>query len=59
MIQEKYEQWLNHPGMDEDLKEELVNMTPEQKHDAFYTDAEFGTAGMRGLLGAGTNRLNV
>jgi phosphoglucomutase len=59
MIQEKYEQWLNHPGMDEDLKEELINMTPEQKHDAFYTDAEFGTAGMRGLLGAGTNRLNV
>ncbi len=59
MIQEKYEQWLNHPAMDADLKEELANMTPEQKHDAFYTDAEFGTAGMRGLLGAGTNRLNV
>ncbi|MBQ1304480.1 MAG: phospho-sugar mutase [Erysipelotrichaceae bacterium] len=59
MIQEKYEQWLNHPAMDADLKEELLNMTPEQKHDAFYTDAEFGTAGMRGLLGAGTNRLNV
>ena len=38
MIQEKYEQWLNHPAMDADLKEELLNMTPEQKHDAFYTN---------------------
>ena len=59
MVQEKYLQWLNHPTMDSELKEELLNMTEEQKHDAFYTDAEFGTAGMRGLLGAGTNRLNV
>lgn len=59
MVQEKYLQWLNHPSMDSELREELLNMTEEQKHDAFYTDAEFGTAGMRGLLGAGTNRLNV
>ena len=59
MVQEKYLQWLNYPLMEEDLKAELLAMNEEQKHDAFYTDAEFGTAGMRGLLGAGTNRLNV
>ena len=59
MVQEKYLQWLNYPMMEEDLKAELLAMNEDQKHDAFYTDAEFGTAGMRGLLGAGTNRLNV
>ncbi len=59
MVEEKYLQWLNHPQMDEELKEELQSMTEEQKTDAFYTDAKFGTAGMRNLLGAGTNRLNV
>ncbi len=59
MVEEKYLEWLNHPQMDEELKEELQSMTQEQKTDAFYTDAKFGTAGMRNLLGAGTNRLNV
>ncbi len=34
-------------------------MTPEEKNDAFYTTIEFGTAGMRGLLGPGTNRINI
>ncbi len=56
---DKYRQWLNHPHMDVELKAELEVMSPDQIHDAFYTDVEFGTAGMRGLLGAGTNRLNV
>ena len=59
MIEEKYLEWLNHPQMDEDLREELAQMDEQQKKDAFYTDAKFGTAGMRNLLGAGTNRLNV
>ena len=59
MERTKYEQWLNHPGMDEDLLEELKAMNESQIHEAFYKDAEFGTAGMRELLGAGTNRLNV
>ena len=58
-VQEKYLKWLNHPFMDEDLKQELENMNETQKKDAFYKDAEFGTAGMRNVLGAGTNRLNV
>lgn len=56
---EKYHQWLNKKDMDLELKAELEVMSPDQIHDAFYTDVEFGTAGMRGLLGAGTNRLNV
>jgi phosphoglucomutase len=58
-IEKKYLKWLNHPFMDEDLKQELENMDETQKKDAFYKDAEFGTAGMRNILGAGTNRLNV
>lgn len=58
-IENKYLTWLNHPFMDEDLKQELKNMNEAQKKDAFYKDAEFGTAGMRNILGAGTNRLNV
>ena len=59
MVQEKYDKWLNHPGMDPELKEEMLHMSEDEKYDAFYTDAEFGTAGMRNLLGDGTNRLNV
>jgi phosphoglucomutase len=58
-VEKKYLKWLNHPFMDEDLKQELENMDETQKKDAFYKDAEFGTAGMRNILGAGTNRLNV
>ena len=58
-IREKYLRWLDHPGMDEDLKAELAGMDEKAMTDAFYTDARFGTAGMRNLLGAGTNRLNV
>ena len=58
-INKKYEQWLNYEGMDASLKAELVGMTEEQKEDAFYKNLEFGTAGMRGILGAGTNRMNI
>ena len=43
-VQEKYLKCLNHPFMDEDLKQELENMNETQKKDAFYKDAEFGTA---------------
>ena len=58
-INKKYEQWLNYEDMDASLKAELVGMTEEQKEDAFYKNLEFGTAGMRGILGAGTNRMNI
>jgi len=56
---EKYKQWLNYPFLDERLKVELKTMSEEEIHDAFYTNLEFGTAGMRGLLGVGCNRLNI
>ena len=57
--QEKYQQWLSKPDLDPSLKAELLTMSEEEKKEAFYMDAEFGTAGMRNLLGAGTNRLNI
>lgn len=58
-IEHLYETWLNHSEMPKKLLRELKNMSEKAKTDAFYQDVEFGTAGMRGLLGAGTNRLNI
>ena len=54
-----YEQWLNHPNLDGKLKQELENYSEQEIKDAFYTNVQFGTAGMRGLMGAGPNRLNI
>lgn len=51
--------WQNHPNLDPQLKEELKSLSSEQLKDAFFQAVPFGTAGMRGLLGVGTNRLNV
>ena len=59
LVEERYEKWVNSPNLDERYKGVLENMTPEEKNDAFYTTIEFGTAGMRGLLGPGTNRINL
>ena len=56
---EKYQQWLNHPNLVEEVKKQLREMTDQQIKDAFYTDVAFGTAGMRGLMGYGPNRLNI
>lgn len=53
------EHWKNHPNLDLKLREELNHLTETELKDAFYTNLEFGTAGMRGLLGVGCNRLNV
>ncbi|OQA78667.1 MAG: Phosphoglucomutase [Tenericutes bacterium ADurb.Bin239] len=58
-IETLYEKWLNHSEMPRKLVSELKKMSPKAKLDAFYQDAEFGTAGMRGILGAGTNRINI
>ncbi len=55
----QYERWMAHPNLDPDLKKEMEGMTEQQINDAFYTNIEFGTAGMRGVLGAGTNRINL
>lgn len=56
-----YQQWLNEENIPENLKNELkdLNTDPEKCEDAFYAPLEFGTAGMRGLLGAGINRMNI
>lgn len=56
-----YQQWLNEENIPENLKKELkdLNTDPEKCEDAFYAPLEFGTAGMRGILGAGINRMNI
>ena len=54
-----YERWFNCETLDPSLKAELIAMNEKEEEDAFYTDLEFGTAGMRGILGAGTNRMNI
>lgn len=60
-IQKMYEQWLEKATADPDLKMELesVKNDEEGKNDRFYRDLEFGTGGLRGVIGAGTNRMNV
>ena len=55
---ENYLRWLNSSRVSEQDKEILRNMNQEQIDDAFFKDVEFGTAGMRGVLGPGTNRMN-
>ncbi|MTB63958.1 phospho-sugar mutase [Streptococcus sp. zg-86] len=57
--QEQYQAWLNYAELPDYLQEDLRNMDEKTKEDAFYTSLEFGTAGMRGLIGAGTNRINI
>ncbi|MGG5340556.1 phospho-sugar mutase [Enterococcus sp. AZ192] len=56
-----YEKWINEENIPENLKKELKDLKedPEKCEDAFYAPLEFGTAGMRGILGAGINRMNI
>jgi len=56
-----YEQWLNNPYFDEDTKNELKAIADDDNEikERFYADLEFGTAGLRGVIGAGTNRMNI
>lgn len=56
---EKYRYWLENEFFDEETKLELRSITDEKEiEDRFYTDLSFGTAGLRGIVGAGTNRMN-
>ena len=54
----RYLEWINNPYFDEETKKELLNIKDNNKEieDRFYKDLEFGTAGLRGVIGAGTNR---
>ncbi len=58
---ENYESWLNNPYFDEDTRKELQSIAGDEKEieERFYMDLEFGTAGLRGVIGAGTNRMNI
>ncbi|SJZ37538.1 phospho-sugar mutase [Anaerorhabdus furcosa] len=58
-IEKNFERWYNNANIDPKLKNELEKMDEKAKADAFYTNIEFGTAGMRGVLGAGTNKINI
>ncbi len=58
---ENYEEWLSNPYFDEATKEELRGIAADDNEikERFYRELEFGTAGLRGIIGAGTNRMNV
>ena len=60
-VKKRYEEWLNDPYFDEDTKNELKKISGDEDeiNDRFYRGLEFGTGGLRGVLGAGTNRMNV
>ena len=57
--QENFQKWVDFAELPDYLRQDLENMDEKTKEDAFYTNLEFGTAGMRGLIGAGTNRINI
>ena len=57
---EKYKNWINSNFIDLELKKELEHLKDEKEiEDRFYKDLEFGTGGLRGVIGAGTNRMNI
>ena len=59
--QKKYQEWLTDSYFDENTKEELRQIADDEKEikERFYKSLEFGTAGLRGIIGAGTNRINI
>lgn len=60
MYKEKYNEWLSSSIISEEIKEELRNIKDEKEiEDRFYKDLEFGTGGLRGVIGAGSNRMNI
>ena len=56
-----YEEWMSNPYFDENTKRELAAIADDDKEikERFYADLEFGTAGLRGIIGAGINRMNI
>jgi len=55
----RYREWVSHEAMDQELKSELLKMDEDEIFEAFYRDLEFGTGGLRGIIGAGTDRMNI
>ncbi len=55
----QYNYWIDYPNLENNLREELSKMTGQELIDAFYTDLQFGTGGMRGEVGPGINRMNI
>ena len=58
-IKKEYERWLLNATADTDVADELKTLDDTKIEDAFYRDLAFGTGGLRGVIGAGTNRMNV
>src|SRR5690606_32247859 len=60
-VMNRYEAWLHDSNIDEATKQELRDIAGQESEilDRFYRDLEFGTGGLRGVMGAGTNRLNA
>ena len=57
---QKYKEWINSKTISEEIKSELTSLKDEKEiEDRFYKDLDFGTAGLRGIIGAGTNRMNT
>ena len=56
---EKAKVWKDYKGLDQNLKAELAKMNDDELKEAFTNDLEFGTGGLRGILGVGTNRMNI
>ncbi len=59
MYKLEYQKWMSFKGLDNEFLDELKTMKEEEKEDAFYRSLEFGTGGMRGVIGAGINRINT
>ncbi|MCL2521775.1 MAG: phospho-sugar mutase [Erysipelotrichales bacterium] len=57
--QKNYDKWRNYPYLEANLKNLLNALSPKEIEESFYRDLEFGTGGMRGILGPGTNRMNI
>ena len=55
----EYEKWINSPKVTDEVKAELSQIDEKEKEDRFYKELEFGTAGMRGIMSAGINRMNI
>ena len=54
-----YALWLGSPAVDEKTKKELISLDEKEIEDRFWRELEFGTGGLRGVMGAGTNRMNI